>query len=120
MKTKTLIELITLSSSLYYLARDTHLMERIQELSDAKLDTINGKALDADGNELEFMDKIIIKAGQLKEELEQKIEESVVVFYKKVNIAHLDEIKALNEKLETADAAIALLEARMNHLEKKA
>ena len=49
-----------------------------------------------------------------------KIEETVITFYKKMNIAHLDEIKALNEKLETADAAIALLEARLNHLEKKA
>lgn len=120
MKTKTLIELITLSSSLYYLAKDSHLIERIQELSDSKLNSSNGDALDPDGNELEFMDKIIVKAGQLKEELEQKIEESVVTFYKKVNIAHLDEIKALNEKLEASDAALALLEARLNHLEKKA
>lgn len=119
MKTKTLIELITLSSSLYYLAKDTHLIERIQELSDTKSGPINGSNLDADGNELEFMDKIIVKASQLKEELEEKIEETVVSFYKKANIAHLDEIKALNEKLETADAAIALLEARLNHLEKK-
>jgi uncharacterized protein YihD (DUF1040 family) len=119
MKTKTLIELITLSSSLYYLAKDTHILERIQELSEIKSDSTDGKALDADGNELEFMDKIIVKAGQLKKELEEKIEETVVTFYKKMNIAHLDEIKALNEKLETADAAIALLEARLNHLEKK-
>ncbi|MBT8185215.1 MAG: hypothetical protein KJN76_10260 [Eudoraea sp.] len=119
MKTKTLIELITLSSSLYYLAKDTHLIERIQELTDANSGTINENNLDADGNELEFMDKIIVKAAQLKEELELKIEETVVTFYKKMNIAHLDEIKALNEKLETADAAIALLEARMNHLEKQ-
>ncbi len=119
MKTKTLIELITLSSSLYFLAKDTHLIDRIQELSDTKTDTINGKTLDPDGNELEFMDKIIVKAGQLKEELEQKIEETVVTFYKKVNIAHLDEIKGLNEKLEASDAAIALLEARLNHIEKK-
>ncbi len=119
MKTKTLIELITLSSSLYYLAKDTHLIERIQELSETKSENINGSNLDADGNELEFMDKLIVKAGQLKEELDVKIEETVVSFYKKMNIAHLDEIKALNEKLETADAAIALLEARLNHLEKK-
>lgn len=119
MKTKTLIELITLSSSLYFLAKDTHLIDRIQDLYDTKTDGINGNNLDADGNELEFMDKIIVKAGQLKDELEQKIEETVVTFYKKVNIAHLDEIKALHEKLEASDATIALLEARLNHLEKK-
>ena len=39
--------------------------------------------------------------------------------YKKINVAHLDEIKALNEKLEKTDALIALLEARINVLEAK-
>ena len=119
MKTKTLIELITLTSSLYFLAKDTHLIDRIQELSDTKTDDTNGKTLDPDGKELQFMDKIIVKAGELKNELEQKIEETVVTFYKKVNIAHLDEIKALHEKLEAYDATVALLEARLNHMEKK-
>lgn len=123
MKTKTLIELITLSSSLYYLAKDTHLIDRIQELSEMKTDSKKGAAsglsLDPDGNELEFMDKIIVKASQLKDELEQKIEETVITFYKKVNIAHMDEIKALHEKLDAYDATVALLEARLNHLEKK-
>lgn len=47
----------------------------------------------------------------------KKIEKQVVKFYKKINVAHLDEIKALNEKLEALDATVALLEARINHLE---
>ena len=115
MKTKTLLELITLSSSLYYIAKDTHLIDRFNELTD------NGKdaQFDNDGNELEFMDKIIQKTGQVKKELEQKIEELVIQLYKKINVAHLDEIKALHEKLEKSDKALALLEARVNHLEKK-
>ena len=73
--------------------------------------------LDDDGNELEFVDKIILKTHELKEELDEKIEELVVTFYKKINVAHLDEIKALNEKIETLDATVALLEARLNKLE---
>jgi polyhydroxyalkanoate synthesis regulator phasin len=75
--------------------------------------------LDENGNELDFTDKIILKAHELKEELYDKIEERVVKVYKKMNIAHLDEIKAINEKLEKANATIALLEARLNILESK-
>ncbi len=121
MKTRTIIELVTLSASLYHLAKDTHLMERIQEYSEKSKASINQVAseplLDEDGNELELMDKILHKAGEMKEELELKIEELVAAFYKKINVAHLDEIKALNEKQDKADRTIALLEARLNKLE---
>lgn len=121
MKTRTIIELVTLSASLYHLAKDTHLMARIQEYSEKSKASINQVAseplLDEDGNELELMDKILHKAGEMKEELELKIEELVAAFYKKINVAHLDEIKALNEKQDKADRTIALLEARLNKLE---
>lgn len=121
MKTKTILELLTLSSSLYYIARDTHLLERIQEYSEKGKDSMNkfmaDPQLDKNGNELEFVDHIIAKTHELKEELNEKIEQQVVKFYKKINVAHLDEIKALNEKLEKLDATVALLEARINHLE---
>lgn len=123
MKTKTVIELLTLSATLYHVAKDTHLLEKLHEYSEKGKDKINMVAseplLDEDGNELELMDKIIHKAGEMKEELELKIEEMVAAFYKKINVAHLDEIKALNEELEKADRNIALLEARLNKLEMK-
>jgi len=123
MKTKTLLELLTLSSSIYYLAKETQLIERINEMSEKGMESINKVSsvsqVDKNGNELEFIDKIILKTSEVKEELEKKIEELVVNFYKKINIAHLDEIKALNEKLEKSDMAIALLEARLNKLEAK-
>ena len=121
MKTKTLLELLTLSSSLYFMLKDSNLVERFNELSEKGKDDLNKVAsevqLDDDGNELEFIDKIIFKTSQLKDELEEKVEELVVKFYKKINVAHLDEITALNEKLEKSDKKIALLEARLNHLE---
>ena len=121
MKTKTLLELLTLSSSLYFLVKDANLLERFNELSEKGKDDLNRVAsevqLDEDGNELEFIDKIIFKTSQLKDELEEKVEELVVKFYKKINVAHLDEITALHEKLEKSDKKIALLEARLNHLE---
>jgi polyhydroxyalkanoate synthesis regulator phasin len=121
MKTKTILELLTLSSSLYYIARDNHLLEKISEYSEKGKDNVNRilseSQLDENGNELEFVDKIILKTHELKEELDEKIEELVVAFYKKINVAHLDEIKALNEKIEQLDATVALLEARLNKLE---
>ena len=123
MKTKTLIELITLSSSLYVLARDTHLMDKLGEWSEDKAKDVNNIAseplLDEDGNELQLLDKIKRKAEQVKTELEAKIEDVASKVYKKIYIAHLDDIKALQDKLEKADATIALLEARLNKLEAK-
>jgi len=121
MKTKTILELLTLSSSLYVLARDTQLLEKISEYSEKGKDNLNKMMsepqLDKNGNELEFVDKIILKTQQLKEELNEKIEAQVAKFYKKINVAHLDEIKALNEKIEKLDMTVALLEARLNKLE---
>ncbi len=123
MKTKTLIELITLSSSLYVLARETHALDKLSEWSEDKVKDVNDIAsesiLDNDGNELGLTDKIKRKADEVKVELETKIEDVVSKVYKKINIAHLDDIKALLSKLEKADASIALLEARLNKLEAK-
>ena len=123
MKTKTLLELVMLSSSIYHLAKDAQVLERINEMSEKGKDNINKVAsetiLDDDGQPLELMDKIIYKTSQLKEEFEEKIEELVIKFYKKINVAHLDDIKALEEKVENADMAIALLEARLNKLDIK-
>ena len=123
MKTKSIVEFLTLSSSLYILARDTELLDKIKELSEKgkeEVDKIISESkLDENGNEVEFVDKVILKTHELKEELNDKMEEMVIQFYKKINIAHLDEIKALNDKVEKADMAIALLEARLNKLEVK-
>lgn len=123
MKTKTILELLTLSSSVYFIAKENQLFERIKELSEKGKDEINKivseSQLDENGDELEFVDKVILKTNELKKELDEKIEELVIKFYKKINVAHLDEIKALNEKIEKADMKIALLEARLNKIEAK-
>lgn len=123
MKTKTMVELLTLASSLYYIAKDTHLVEKISELSSKGKENINEfiteTQFDENGNELDFWDKLNLKAKQAKEELEELIEDKVAKFYKKVNITHTDEVLALNEKLEKLDRKVALLEARLNRLETK-
>lgn len=121
MKTKTILELLTLSSSLYYLAKDTKFLEKINAFSEKGKDNINKMMseiqLDENGNELDFGDKIILKTQELREELNEKIEEQIVAFYKKINVAHLDEIKALKIKLEKLETTTALLEARLNKME---
>lgn len=123
MKTKTLIELITLTSSLYVLGRDTHILEKINEWTGDVTKDVNNvgseSILDKDGNQLELIDKIKLKAEHIKEELETRIEDVVTKVYKKMNIAHLDEIKGLQVKIEKVEAASALLEARINQLESK-
>ena len=123
MKTKTLIELITLISSLYVLGRDTHILEKINEWTEDVTKDVNNvgseSILDKDVNRLELIDKIKLKAEHIKEQLETRIEDAVIKVYKKMNIAHLDEIKALQVKIEKVEATSALLEARLNQLESK-
>lgn len=123
MKTKTILELLTISAGIYHFAKDTQLLERISTLSDRGKDGLNELVsetmLNEEGNEMEFVDKILFKTAQLKKEFEAKVEELVVTFYEKVNIAHTDQIKALTTQLEQSNKDIALLEARMNKLETK-
>jgi polyhydroxyalkanoate synthesis regulator phasin len=123
MKAKTFLELITLSSTLYTISKETHLMEKLAAMSEQGKDKINEfmkeTMVDENGNEVEFMDKLVIKAHQAKEELEAKIGEMVVTFYEKINVAHTDQIRGLEERLEQLSKDLALAEARINHLENK-
>ncbi len=122
MKAKTLLELVTLSSTLYTISKETHLMEKLTALSEQGKDKINDfmkeSLVDADGNEIEFMDKLVLKAHQAKEELETKIGEMVASFYEKINIAHTDQLKGMEMRIDQLSKDLALAEARINHLEK--
>jgi polyhydroxyalkanoate synthesis regulator phasin len=122
MKGKTLLELVTLSSTLYTISKETHLMEKLTALSEQGKDKINEfmkeSLVDADGNEIEFMDKLVLKAHQAKEELETKIGEMVASFYEKINIAHTDQLKGMEMRIDQLSKDLALAEARINHLEK--
>jgi polyhydroxyalkanoate synthesis regulator phasin len=123
MKAKTFLELFTLSANLYTLSKDTQLMEKLKDFTEDGKDRINEfikeKSYDEDGNEIEFVDKLVLKMIQAKEELEHKIGEVVADFYEKVNITHTDKIKELEEKINQLNKDLALAEARINHLENK-
>lgn len=123
MRTKTFLELLTLSSNLYLIAKDAKTMEKIHELSERGKNAVNSfvseKVTDADGNELEFVDKMIHKMHEAKEELEDKIEEVVAKMYDKMHIAHTDEINKLEEKIEALTKELSLANSRIQDLEGK-
>lgn len=123
MKAKTLLELLTLSSTLYTISKETHLMDKLAVLSEQGKDKLNefmkDSMVDENGNEIEFVEKLVLKAHEIKEELEAKIGEVVTAFYLKVNIAHTDQLKGLETRIEELSRNLALAEARINHLENK-
>jgi polyhydroxyalkanoate synthesis regulator phasin len=97
-------------------------MEKLAAVSEQGKDKINEfmkeRMVDENGNEVEFLDKLLIKANEAKEELEVKIGEMVATFYEKVNIAHVEQLKGLEARIEQLGKELALAEARINHLEK--
>ncbi len=123
MRTKTFLELLTLSSNLYVIAKDTNAMEKIHAYSEKAKNNINNfvkeKITDENGNELEFVDKMVVKMHEAKEELEHKIEEVVVKVYQKMNIAHTDQIKRLEEQVEALSKELSLANSRLSDLEAK-
>ena len=123
MKAKTFIELAALSANLYAISKETHLLEKLKDLSEQGRDKINDfmseTIIDEHGNEIPFTDRLLLKAKEAREELEAKIGEMVTAFYEKVNIAHTDKLSDLETKLEETAKNLALAEARIHHLENK-
>lgn len=123
MRTKTFIELLTLSSNLYVIAKDTDAINKIHALSEKGKEAINNfvseKITDSEGNELEFVDKMMLKMHEAKEELERKIDEVVAAAYNKMHIAHTDELIKMNEKIEALSKELSLANSRIKDLEAK-
>lgn len=106
---------------MYLIAKDTNALEKIHEYSEKSKDKINAfvkeKITDSEGNELEFVDKMVLKMHEAKEELEKKIESVVATMYEKMNIAHTDQIKNLEEKMEALTKELNLANSRIKKLE---
>lgn len=122
MKAKTLLELVALSTTLYTISKETQLMEKIGDWSEKGKEKINDfmkdKMVDEDGNEMDFTEKLMHKANEVKEQLEEKIAEMITVFYDKVNIAHTDEIEKLEKKIKKLTKDLALAQSRIDKIEK--
>ena len=123
MKAKTILELATLSASLYTISKNTQLIEKMRQLAEEGKDKVNAfmkeHQVDENGNDVEFVDKLLQKATELREDLEQKISQVIAELYEKLNIAHTDQIGQLEEKIALLSKDLALAEARIKHLESK-
>jgi polyhydroxyalkanoate synthesis regulator phasin len=120
MKAKTIIELLTLSSNMYLIAKDEDFWKRLNEMTEKGKKTFNKvveEFSDEEGEEYSMLDKLIEKAKQAREELEQKMEEVAVKAYRKMHIAHTDEIKKLESEIEQLKKQLGLAEARIITIE---
>jgi polyhydroxyalkanoate synthesis regulator phasin len=119
MKPKTLIELLTLSSNIYLIAKDEKLMKKVGELVEkgkSKINDLTEEFTDGDDEET-LMQKLIQKAHQAKEELDQKMEEVAIKVYDKMKIAHINEVKKLEVQIDQLKKECASAEARIVSLE---
>lgn len=119
MKSKTLLELLTLSSNLYLIAKDKDLLTKLSEMAEKgkkKVDEVMEEFSEDEDHE-GFIEKLIFKAQQAKEELDRKMEEVAVTVYKKMNIAHTDDLTILHEKIDKLNNELELAKLRIANLE---
>ena len=127
MRAKTLVELLTLSTNLYMISKDEEFMKNLSELvkkgrtkAGEILDGLTGNGEDEEGDDEEkLLHRLLLKMQKAREDLEKQIEEKAAQVYKKMKIAHSDEIRDLREQIEKLKTELALTEARLVHLEPK-
>ncbi len=119
MKAKTLIELLTLSTSIYMISKDEKLLKNFSEMTQKgkeKFNELVGEFAGGDSEE-KLMEKLMHKAQQLKDEAEQKMEEIAKKVYEKVNLVHTDQVKSMEAIIENLKKELALTEARVAKME---
>jgi hypothetical protein len=118
MKAKNLLQLISLTTSLYMMSKDEKIMAKVSDMTKKGKDKLNDLYNDlTDNNEEELTEKILKKAVELKDEIETKIEETALKVYQKMKIANTDEIMNLQSQIEIVKKELALAEAKIINLE---
>ncbi len=120
MRAKTVLELLSLSSNLYLIAKDKDLFEKLSvayETGKHKVEEWSDEFSEEDGEE-QIMHKLMHKATQMKLELDKKMEEVAVAVYKKMNIAHADDLNKLAEQVKQLQSELALAQSKIQTLEK--
>ena len=117
MKAKTLVELLSLSATLYTIGKDEDFFHRLEEMAvkgKQKIgDLIEDFSDEGEDGESKLIAKLIHKAKQAKEELENRMEETAVKVYRKMNIAHADDLKSVLHKIEIMEKKLNLFEAQL-------
>jgi|LauGreDrversion4_2_1035121.scaffolds.fasta_scaffold102779_2 hypothetical protein len=123
MKTKSIVELAAISSTLYTLSKDKELREKLAQWAEKGKDKVNefvkDKMVDEEGKELDFMEKIAVKMEESAKEMEDKISETVSSLYSKMNITHTDELAKIKERYDDMKKELSLTKSRLTKLEKK-
>lgn len=121
MRAKTLLELLTLSTNLYIISKDEEFMKSLSELTrqgKQKIDSfMNEFSEDGEEGEDNLVQKFKQKAQQAKEEFEKKMEEVAIAVYKKMHIAHADDLAELKESLEALEKKINNLATKLTNNE---
>lgn len=131
MRLKTIIELLTLSTSLYTISKDEKLMKNLESFFLNGKNSINDllkeyskneygeydDTIISDDNENQLIHQFLLKAKVAKEELETKMEEVAEKIYAKMHITHTNETQELKTAIEKLKTELALAEARIVQLE---
>jgi polyhydroxyalkanoate synthesis regulator phasin len=117
MKTRTLIELMTLGSNLYLMSQDKELMEKLAKMASEgkqKLDDFMHTEGGVEDDEMSLFQKLTEKAKEVEKQLEQRLEEAAVKVYQKLHIAHINDIEALQSEINQLKEELAALKSRAN------
>jgi len=111
MKAKTIVELAALTSSFYSITKDKEMREDIvamimkgKETFSKTFSSLSDKD-EAESIEL-IIGKLFMKAQQIKEEVEHKIEEVAEKVYHKMHIANIHEIENLQKQIQELQSQI--------------
>jgi polyhydroxyalkanoate synthesis regulator phasin len=111
MKPRTLIELLSLSTNLYLITKDKEKMQHLNELGAKGKETFEQLVEEfSTAKQKEILTVIAEKAGQVSEELENKIKDMVEKAYETLQIAHVNQIKELQEEIATLKADVYTLQ----------
>lgn len=112
MKLRSAIDLLSLSSNLYLILKDKEMIEHVKSLVDKGKQKLN-EGIDEEFGETEFLEKILVKAKEIRHEFEERVKEEVSKVLDKAGVARKEELSMLNAKIEALEKRINLMEAQI-------
>lgn len=112
MKTRTLIELMTLGTNLYLVSQDKEMMEKLAKLvseGKQKFDDFMYTDDAGENDEMTMFQKLTEKAKEVEKQLEKRLEEAAAKIYQKMHIAHVNDIEALQKEINDLKEELTIL-----------
>lgn len=120
MRAKNIVDLLTLSVSLYMLSKDEEFLKDAAELTakgKQKATELFDTVTNIEGEEI--IGQIREHASKIKDEMITRANEIAINVYNKMHIAHTDDIKKISDELSVMKTELALAEARIVNLESR-